>query len=299
MSYLDILGESAHKNRSLVCLGLDPVVEALPEAFRKEGIVGALHFFLEIFQMMKNEKVLCGAFKLNQGFYLVHDRPFDDDFSGSRVLARLIKAINELFPGIPVILDSKRGDIKKSSANYALEAFTVWQANAVTVSPYMGSDSVSPFSHFCSHSDKKGIYVLNRNSNPGAKDFQDLPTVHGKEKMPLYKAVAEKIAEWAEKHPGVGAVIGAVSLPELRDLAGFYHDKKIPLLIPGVGSHHGTAREAAHTLRSAGYELSLVRINSSRGITHHWHRTGELPPDRWEHSVVDALRSFNHAIDFR
>ena len=299
MSYLDILEESAHKTKSIVCLGLDPVVDALPETFKKEGIEGAYHFFGEIFKMMLREKVLAGAFKLNQGFYVCHDRPFHDDFKGSSVLARLIKTIHAKFPGIPVILDYKRGDITKSSSNYAEEGFITWKCDAVTVSPYMGSDSVSPFYHYCSGSDRRGIYVLNRNSNRGAKDFQDLTVSREGKKIPLYMVVAEKIAEWAEKHPGVGAVVGATSLPELSSIAHFYSNMKIPLLIPGVGGQGGTAKEVTQHLLQARYNLALVRINSSSGITHHWHKKGELPPAEWEHSVIDALRKLNHAIDFK
>ena len=197
------------------------------------------------------------------------DRPRSGDFGGSRALAAVLAMVGEHFPHTPVILDSKRGDIATSSHNYAREAFVSWQADAVTVAPYMGSDSVLPFIDFGT----QGVYILNRTSNPGGKDLQNLllETQH-----PLYLEVARQIASYNEKRGRVGAVVGATNLGELRAIAEFYRDERVPLLIPGVGSQGGSASEVIAILRSIGYPLELVRINSSSALTHPW-KKGPAP----------------------
>lgn len=119
------------------------------------------------------------AFKPNLGYYQCLDHPRDEDFSGSSALADVLDMLESFFPGIPVILDSKRGDIARSSMNYAKEAFEAWQSDAVTVAPYMGSDSVEPFISF---PEKGGAYLLNRTSNPGGRDLQNLLVVKEDEK---------------------------------------------------------------------------------------------------------------------
>ena len=154
-------------------MGLDPIFEAIPN---KTGMVkdNLVNFFKELFDTMHEKNLVPAAFKPNIGYYSALDKPREKDFLGSESLAEILFLIEKYFPGIPVILDSKRGDIARSSLNYAIEAFDCWKADAVTVSPYMGSDSILPFI-----SEKyldKGAYILNRTSNPGAKDFQNLKT---------------------------------------------------------------------------------------------------------------------------
>ena len=183
-------------------------------------------------------------------------------------------------------LDSKRGDIAKSSENYAKEAFDAWQADAVTVSPYMGHDSVLPFAY-----PDKGVYVLNRTSNPGAVDFQDqtvLDKVDEKDLYPLYTAVAHHITAWSSEHPGIGAVVGATSPKELGIIASLYAGRDIPMLIPGVGSQGGSAEEVIAMMKGAGYDLLLARINSSSGLTHPWKKGAA--PDDWLDQVMSAVR---------
>ena len=190
-------------------------------------------------------------------------------------------------PGVPVILDSKRGDIAKSSENYAEEAFGKWRADAVTVSPYMGSDSVLPFAR-----EGKGVYILNRTSNPGAADIQNMLTldaVDEKELYPFYISVAHRIAHWASDHPGIGAVVGATSMKELGEIAEYYAGREIPMLIPGVGSQGGSASDVIASLKSAGYPLALARINSSSGLTHPW-KKGAAPED-WLDRVMAAVHA--------
>ncbi|MEK6934645.1 MAG: orotidine-5'-phosphate decarboxylase, partial [Nanoarchaeota archaeon] len=296
MDYLEKLRRSADKYGSIACMGLDPVLEAMPDRFSNKGIGGVPHFFSEIFQEMKQKQVFPGVFKPNVGFYLKHDRRRQCKFDGSIALSATLNIIEHLFEGMPIILDFKRGDIDRSSANYAQEGFDAWDVDAVTVHPYMGTDSVMPFVQYCNDEQGRGVYILNRTSNPGAKDFQNWGGVVS---VPLYQRVAEKIVEWAGGNPGVGAVVGATSPDELSILVEFYSGKDIPLLIPGVGTQTGSATDVASRLRNADYELSLARINSSSGLTHPWTKKKEKAPEDFVKVCVEELYKLNEEIGFK
>lgn len=277
-TYIELLRESASEVKNCTCMGLDPQLSALP--YDSGDVRADLNaYFQELFRRMSLAGTIPAAFKPNIGYYQCLDHPREEDFSGSLVLVDVLELVENFFPGVPVILDSKRGDIARSSANYAVEAFDCWNASAVTVSPYMGSDSVVPFlSHVPG---EKGVYVLNRTSNPGGRDFQNLDVldkVDEKDLYPLYMSVAHHIVAWSSQCPGIGAVVGATSLAELEAIAAYYSDKEIPLLIPGVGSQGGSATETMAVLRKVGYPVELARINSSSGLTHPW-KKGPAPED--------------------
>ena len=285
MSYIDILKNSALEAGNIVCMGLDPILSTLPweEKGTRERIAD---YFAILFRRMRLEGSIPAAFKPNIGYYSSLDNPREGDFSGSLALVDVLDLLETYFPGIPVILDSKRGDIARSSGNYATEAFDCWKADAVTVSPYMGTDSVMPFAY-----ENKGIYVLDRTSNPGAKDLQGLSTMDKfdeHELYPLYIATAHKIVDWAAEHKGIGAVVGATSPDELEEIAAYYAGKDIPMLIPGVGSQGGSAGEVISRMKRAGYSLELARINSSSGLTHPW-KKGQAP-DTFEEDAMAAIR---------
>ncbi len=275
-----MLRESAEESGSILCMGIDPVYESLPAALRQMGSprefgASALEeFFFIIFEAMVKRDLSPAAWKPNIGYFHSLDRPRDGVFTGSIALGSILDMIEEFFPGIPVILDAKRGDIARSSENYAREAYGCWQTDAVTVSPYMGSDSVNPFFR-----PDKGTYILNRTSNPGGADLQNVKTPEGH----CYLHTAKLIIAWHREHNGVGAVVGATNQRELRDLAEIFAPHRIPLLIPGVGSQGGSARQVIKTLRETSYDLPLVRINSSSGLTHPW--KDREAPDNW----VDVL----------
>ena len=274
MSYIDVLKQSATLSGNITCMGLDPKLEVLPKN------MGLVEFFEILFKKMVEEKLIPAAFKPNIGYYSALDNPRNGDFSGSRALSKVLDMLDRYFPSIPVILDSKRGDIARSSLNYKIEAFDCWKCEATTVSPYMGTDSVSPFLV-----EGKGIYVLNRTSNPGGKDLQNLICEND---LPLYLNVSQKIVEWSKDGLGIGAVVGATSMKELEDISSYYSDKQIPLLIPGVGSQGGSATDVINSLNKTGYPLYLARINSSSGLTHPW-KKGEAPSD-WLTQCIDAIR---------
>lgn len=287
MSYIDILRDSAEKAGNCTCMGLDPQLEAMPgEGGVREKINS---FFETLFRRMRLEGVTPAAFKPNIGYYAALDNPRDEDFSGSLALADVLDMLETFFPGIPVILDSKRGDIARSSLNYAVEAFDKWGADAVTISPYMGRDSILPFVF-----EDKGAYILNRTSNPGAADFQNLlviDKVDEKDIYPLYLSIAHAIYVFANEHKGLGAVVGATSMDELRKISDYYSDKEIPMLIPGVGSQGGSAEDVMRTLRETGYDVRLARINSSSGLTHPW-KKAPVPED-WLEICLSAIKDLN------
>jgi orotidine-5'-phosphate decarboxylase len=324
MSLAEKLTESAKRTGSIACFGMDPVAEKIPkmddEGFTPEWI---FRFYATIAEEMENRKIWPGAFKPNQGFYSRHDATKGvADFHGSTVLSELIDEFIRF--RIPVILDAKRGDIGKSSENYAAEAFDVFEADAVTVHGYMGTDSVKPFI------ERGAVYVLCRTSNPGAKDLQGLMAINEKELSeqkahfeyllregrakeageaaaqliemfsPLYMHVARKILDWDSIKPGnVGAVVGATSLPELCNIASLFakSGKKIPLLIPGVGGQGAKAGEVMAALRDAGYDLSIVRINSSSELNFAWEKEGK--PEDYAGAAVRALDKLNKQIGYR
>ncbi len=289
MNYIDLLKESAKKSGSIICMGIDPVCEYLPEI---EGTAGEkiISFFSSLFSEMVNRNVFPGAFKPNLGFFSTLDRPRKNAFEGSRALAEILLLIDENFPGIPVILDYKRGDIARSSENYAKEGFITWGCDSVTVSPWMGSDSVQPFLKEASLHNG-GVYLLNRTSNPGGKEFQN--AILKGNSQALFKTVSEKIVHWAKEYPGTGAVVGATSLSELEEITSYFSKSEIPLLIPGVGSQGGSASDVVGILKKSNYTLPLVRINVSSGITHPWAKMGGKVPSNWRQLCVDNLGKFN------
>ena len=280
MDYLERLRLSAQDAGNITCFGLDPVVDALPCA-EKDIPDRIVDYFGELLTGMKERNIRVAAFKPNIGYYAKLDRPMQGVFRGSQALAGVLAMLRMLFPDTPVILDAKRGDIATSSKNYAEEAFLAWEADSVTVSPYMGTDSVMPFAF-----EDKGMYILNRTSNPGGKDLQNRTGESGE---PFYMIVARAILGWHEQHSGIGAVVGATNPKEFADITGYYADKDIPLLIPGVGSQGGTAPEVMDLMKKAGYPLALARINSSSGLTHPW-KTGPAPEDYLERVFANLVK---------
>ena len=281
MDYNSLLTATAKESGNCACMGIDPNFSALPEGVSVEA------FFLELFEGIDKAGLKVAATKPNIGYFSRLDKPLEGRFDGSSALASIVKAL----PARPFILDAKRGDIATSSANYAFEAFCTWCADCVTVSPYMGSDSVGPFTTAIGESAKdKGIYVLNRTSNPGGKDLQNQIMEDGR---PVYMHVADLIAKWNGETEGtVGAVVGATNLREFEDLAAFYADKRVPLLIPGVGSQGGSAADVIGIMRKVGYPLELCRINSSSALTHPWAKKKEKAPANWKAVCLDAIRRF-------
>jgi orotidine-5'-phosphate decarboxylase len=230
------------KNDSLVCVGLDPEIERFPAHIRKEPS--------PIFQFNRSiidatADLVC-AYKPQFAHYAAYEA--EDQ------LERTIEYIHRVHPGIPVILDAKRGDIGNTAERYAIEAFERYGADAVTVNPYLGGDSLEPFLRHA----ERGVLILCRTSNPGAGDLQDL-MIEGR---PLYQVVAELAARRWNSRGNCLLVVGATyprELAEVRALVG-----EMPLLVPGVGAQEGDVEQVVASGRTRS-GTGLV-ISSSRAI---------------------------------
>jgi len=230
------------KNDSLVCVGLDPEIERFPAHIRKEPS--------PIFQFNRSiidatADLVC-AYKPQFAHYAAYEA--EDQ------LERTIEYIHRVHPGIPVILDAKRGDIGNTAERYAIEAFERYGADAVTVNPYLGGDSLEPFLRHA----ERGVLILCRTSNPGAGDLQDL-MIEGR---PLYQVVAELAARRWNSRGNCLLVVGATyprELAEVRALVG-----EMPLLVPGVGAQGGDVEQVVASGRTRS-GTGLV-ISSSRAI---------------------------------
>ena len=211
MTFVEQLDRTISRNHSLLCVGLDPDLSRLSPTFLKTD--DPLFSFNKA--IIDATKELVCAYKPNSAFYEMH---------GLVGLAALLKTIEYLHreTNVPVILDAKRGDVGHSSAAYAKAAFEAFKADAVTVNPYLGHDSVKPF---LDHQDK-GVFILCLTSNPGAEDFE----------ADLYKKVAAKAKEW-NKHGNIGLVVGATKPAELKEIVKV--SGEMPLLVPGVGAQGG------------------------------------------------------------
>lgn len=242
-SFMDRLRDRWHDADTLVCVGLDPEPAKFPARFA--GQPNAIFEFCR--DIVDATAQYACAFKPQIAHFAAAE--------AEEALRMLILHIRLRHPRVPVILDSKRGDIGSTAQHYAREAFERYAADAVTVNPYMGRDSAQPF---LDHADK-GVVILCRTSNPGAGDLQDLP-VDGR---PLYQHVAAKVArEWNE-HGNCALVVGATWPEQLREVRTIVGDH-VPFLVPGVGAQGGDVRAVVSNARNRDGD-GLV-ISSSRAI---------------------------------
>ncbi len=242
MNFMQALHRRWSDANSLVCVGLDPEPAKFPAHLRDQPDA--------VFEF--NRAIIDATADLVCCF-----KPQIAHFAALRAedaLERLIAHIHAAHPDVPVILDSKRGDIGSTAANYAIEAFDRYRADAVTVNPYLGRDSVQPF---LDRADK-GVIILCRTSNPGAGDLQDL-VVDG---QPLYQHVAAKVAREWNGNGNCALVVGATWPAQLREVRNLVGD--LPFLVPGVGAQGGDV-EAIIGQGKTTVGTGLV-ISSSRAI---------------------------------
>ena len=276
MDFLDSLKISYSKFNSILCLGLDPVIEDIPLSGDIQTIIVA--FYEEILNKILQKKVYPSAVKPNYAFYAQYG------LEGIEALCKIITLYKN--EGFPVILDAKRGDIEKTAKAYAKEAFDFFQADAVTLSPYLGYDSIQPF---IDDFPDKGIYILTKTSNKTSRDIQDIII----DSEPLYIHVSKKIIEWY--HPGIGSVVGATYPEQLLLLSNIFirSGKEIPLLIPGIGAQGGSIEEVMKNLNHYA-DISIHRINSSSAINYAYKKNKKL---HYAEAAVKALKSMNDAIN--
>ena len=250
MTFLEQLKGAERQNGSLLCVGLDPEPNKFPAGMK--GDASKIYDFCA--QIVDATADLAIAFKPQIAYFAAH-RAEDQ-------LEKLMAHMRRNAPHVPVILDAKRGDIGSTAEQYAKEAFERYDADAVTLSPFMGFDSVQPYLKY--HG--KGAFLLCRTSNPGGDDLQNqrLASVEG---QPLLYEHIAKLAQGPWNLNGqLGLVVGATypaEIERVRNLA-----PTLPLLIPGVGAQGG---DAVATIK-AGYRQShgtttgAVIVSSSRAI---------------------------------
>ncbi|MDR1367356.1 MAG: orotidine-5'-phosphate decarboxylase [Candidatus Accumulibacter sp.] len=242
MNFIEALDAAWKKNDSLLCVGLDPDPKRFPARLANDSNA-IFSFCAEIVDATAD--LVC-SFKPQIAHFAAH--------RAETQLENLISHIHLNYPDIPVILDAKRGDIESTAEHYAAEAFVRYAADAVTLNPYLGGDSILPYLAYPG----KGIVLLCRTSNPGSGDLQ-LLNVGG---MKLYEAVAHlTVAEWNATGQ-CALVVGATCPTEIGRVREIVGD--LPLLIPGVGAQGGDIRAILHAGRASS-GTGLI-INSSRAI---------------------------------
>jgi len=239
MNFINKLTSATQKNKSLLCIGLDPDPDLIPKK------IGIFEFNKAIIETTSN--LVC-AYKLNLAFYEALG------FEGLNALNRTIECIPN---DIPVIGDAKRGDIGNTAKVYAKAMFSNFNFDAATVNPYLGFDSIEPFIRYRN----KGVFILCRTSNAGALDFQSLRCESETGYRPLFEIVALKANEW-NTYGNIGLVVGATYPEELRLIRQNYPD--MPLLIPGIGIQGGDLASVIRNGVDAQRERTI--INSSRQI---------------------------------
>jgi orotidine-5'-phosphate decarboxylase len=250
MDMSERLAKVAQERKTILCFGIDPDIARIEKAIGHGKTVeqSIAPFFHPIIEKLLDENAIA-ALKPNYAYFSQYG------FDGLYALEDIIQHHQGK---VPIILDAKRGDIGKSSEAYAREAYDFWGADAVTVSPYMGEDSVKPFVR-----EGKLAYMLCRTSNLGAKDFEELKAG----KKTVYEHVASKALEWK-----TGLVVGATS-DSIKKLAKATKDS-VPFLIPGVGSQGGDLEMA---MKAIAGNAQIHRINASSSIAYAFEKSGGNP----------------------
>ena len=242
MNFRAQLAAAEAANGSMLCVGLDPEPAKFPLPWRGD----ASRIFDFCAAIVEATRDLVIAFK-PQIAYFAAQRAEDQ-------LERLIQHIHATAPGVPVILDAKRGDIGATAAQYASEAFERYRGDALTLSPFMGLDSLQPYMEYAG----KGLILLCRTSNPGGSDLQ-AQTLGSGEK--LYEHIARQAAGPWNSGGQLGLVVGATypqELARVRELA-----PTLPLLIPGIGAQGGDAQATVHAAWRPG---APIIVSSSRAV---------------------------------
>lgn len=241
MSFMHALRQR-WQQQTQVCVGLDPFLDQFPAAIlRSENPI-----------LLFNQAIIDATAE-----YACCFKPQFAHYAAEAAEAQLkatIAYIKHNYPNVPVILDSKRGDIGSTASMYAREAFEHYQADAVTINPYMGSDTVLPFAQYKDH----GVIVLCRTSNPSAAEFQN-QLIDGE---PLYLHVARKAQNAWNENKNICLVVGATAPEEMAKIREVAPD--LPFLVPGIGAQGGDLTSVVNNGLMA--DKQGLMINSSRGI---------------------------------
>ena len=247
MTFLEKLLAAERQNHSLLCVGLDPEPERLPEELRALPVEKAIVQFCRT--IIEATASYASVYKPNLAFFEVLGP------AGMEALQEVVRAIPA---HIPVIADAKRGDIGNTASRYAAAIFETYGFDAVTVNPYLGYDAVAPFLAYRD----RGVLLLCRTSNPSARDFQDLLVQSDSGQVrPLYEVVAERVQGWNEAG-NCALVVGATYPQELRTIRALCPD--LPILIPGIGVQGGDLEACVPAAVDAHGERAM--LSASRSI---------------------------------
>ncbi|MEZ5606536.1 MAG: orotidine-5'-phosphate decarboxylase [Burkholderiaceae bacterium] len=245
MTFIEQLRQAQHQNQSLLCVGLDPEPTRFPTGCTRDA-EGLYAFCVAIVDATHD---LACAFKPQIAYFAAH--------RAEAQLERLIAHIRQVAPRVPVILDAKRGDIGSTAEQYACEAFERYGADAVTLSPFMGFDSVEPYLKYAG----KGAFLLCRTSNPGGDDLQNQRLADEAGQPRLYEHLARLAQGPWNTNGQLGLVVGATYPAEIERVRALA--PTVPLLIPGVGAQGG---DAVSTVRAGWRPDGPIIVNSSRAI---------------------------------
>lgn len=268
MTFTDQLQQAWLQQNSLLTLGLDPDVSRFPAELKNSnqpifdfctGIVDACASYVS-------------AFKPQIAYFAA--------LKAEDQLERICAYIKQHYPQLPIVLDAKRGDIGSTARQYAIEAFERYGADAVTVNPYMGMDSIEPYFEWSD----KGVIILCRTSNPGGSDLQFMRLEDG---TPLYLHVAKLVAKQWNTYGQCGLVVGATFPEEIAKVRAVVGD--MPLLVPGIGAQGGDIPATVKAgLNSQG---TGMMINSSRAILY------ASSGANWQTAAAQAAKDTRDAIN--
>lgn len=267
MTFIDKLNNAWQQQDSLLMVGLDPDIRRFPDELKNKPDA-IKDFCIKIIDA--TAPFVCG-FKPQIAYFSA--------LSAEDQLQDICAYIHENHSHLPIVLDAKRGDIGSTAEQYAREAFERYQADAVTVNPYMGLDSIQPYLDY----QNKGVIILCRTSNIGGADLQDIRLASG---TPLYLHVADQVARVWNTNGQCALVVGATYPEEIDQVRRRVGD--MPLLIPGIGIQGGDIRATVHAGRTA--NGTGMMINSSRAILY------ASSAENWVDAAAKTARATRSAI---
>ena len=272
MNFLEKLITASRRQNSLLCVGLDPEPGRFPAELLAMPVANAVVCFC--YTIIEATAPYVCAYKPNLAFFEVLGP------TGMQVFQEVLSAIPA---HIPVIADAKRGDLGNTARNYATTLFDVYGCDAATVNPYLGHDSVAPFLAYR----EKGILLLCRTSNPGARDFQDLLVQSEDNQLrPFYEVVALRVQSWNQAG-NCGLVVGATYPQELQTIRSLCPD--MPILIPGVGAQGGDLEASVAAGVDGRGERAIISV--SRAILYAGYNSG------YPAAAGEAARSLRDQIN--
>ncbi|MCX8163062.1 MAG: orotidine-5'-phosphate decarboxylase [Candidatus Micrarchaeota archaeon] len=258
MNYYQKFEKFVNSYKNLLCFGLDPDLEKFPpnlDGSTKQKIV---NFYSSIIDASPK----LWALKPNYAFFAQYG------FHGLMALRELIDRYKETHL---IVLDAKRADIANTSKAYVQEIFEFFGADATTLWPFMGWDSIEPFATY-SIQNSKGLYLLCRTTNPGAEDFLTKKMQDG---QTLYQYIIQKVQSWAESYPQCfGLVAGATSLSDLENILNSISKRPVLLLIPGIGTQGGDPSKVIELLKKYNMQ-KMALINASSSISYAYLKTNQ------------------------